>query len=382
MEIFSAKNLAILCALLLVYSIYSQLSYSWLQSSSSQKISSLSSSLDAALKNSSSLYSSLQFSQKQLEGTNSTLEKTSQELEQEKKLKEQALESLQQAEQNLSDANSQLVQAQQKAAEIKSDVFVLQKNLNESMAWFRQNSALIKNSSWDVGIFLKRIRSDCIRDSTLNLACINYLNERTVLHLEYLNDSAAGEADHLQSLEQTISRRGGDCEDYALFFKAILQTLKSEGNGENLYLKGWVDPGPGEFQVWPQIRNPEMYVYISNATEKIFANLKDSTPYVICYTTDEYSGHCRIAFVNSSITLSTIQNLYGAQVYEPQNGRYAGTVGTDYIVCNSSQQQCYQTPGAITFVISDSDIIQITGTNWESYNDYLSQTSQIMSSLG
>ena len=373
-----SRILASICVFLIASGAYLYLALSDLQISTSNEISSLSSQLTSAQNNISTLQTQYSSAKSMLSKTEKELANAYQSLEQEKILKQTALDELKSTKENLSQTQLQLNAAQQKADGIKEEVQSLEKNLNASMSWFKQNSQLNSQDSWDIDIFLKRIRSDCILNNTLNLPCINYLNERTVLHLEYLDDLEAGETDHLQSLEQSIKRRGGDCEDYALFFKAIMQTLKSD---DDLYLKAWEPAQSGDYVVWPQVENPEMYVYYNNARGRIISNLKNSHPYVMCYTADIYSGHCRIALSENKLTSDTIQNLDGAQVFEPQTGKFGGTVGVNYFVCASTQEQCYQTPGAITLVISDSDIIQITDSKWVSYDDYLSQTEQISAIL-
>jgi hypothetical protein len=243
------------------------------------------------------------------------------------------------------------------------------------MSWFKQNSKLDPSYSWSVDIFLKRIRSDCIYNQTLNLACINYLNERTVLYLQYLNDLDIGEVDHLQSINQTIKRRGGDCEDFALFFKAILQTLKTN---ENLYVKTWEPSEHEQYAVWPQTKDPEYLVFYPKAQQKIISNLKNTYPVVICYTVNSVSGHCRIALSETKITADSIQNLDGAPVFEPQNGQYSGTIGTDYQICSKEFSDCKYFAGAITVVITDDDILNFNDSKWDSYDNHHEKVNEIL----
>lgn len=363
--------LAVLCALLLTYGVFMQFQYIDLQSDCKNQIHGLTTEI-------STLNSKLNSTLNSLEDTSAVLNQTQLELDSKIIILKFTQDKLEQTKQNLSQTKTQLIDTQSKVETIKEDVNELQRNLNDSMSWFKQNSVLDPNYSWDVDIFLKRIESDCIYENTLNLACINYLNGRTVLRLNYLSDLDAGEFDHLQSLERTIKRHGGDCEDYSLFFKAILQSLKSE---DDLYLKGWEDWDSSRYHIWPQVDNPEFYVYYEDATAHTFANLKESIPYVMCYTSNSNSGHCRIALSQNEINSSSIQTLNGAQVFEPQNGKYAGVVGENYFICAQTQQECYSTPGAITLLITQDDIIQITNSNWVSYNDYLLQTRQISAVL-
>jgi len=298
-------------------------------------------------------------------------------LEIEKIQKQTILDELEIVKQNLSRSEQLLEQSFSQAQQLKSEFVSLQNSINDSMSWFKQNSRLDKNHSWAVDIFLKRINSDCIYEKTLNLACINYLNERTILNLQYLSDSDTNQVDHLQSLNQTISRRGGDCEDFALFFKSILQTLKSK---DDLYIKTWEPSDSDRYSVWPQTDDPEYLVYYQNAQQKIISNLKDSYPVVICYTADLFYGHCRIALSRSKITSENVDTLDNSYVFEPQTGMYAGKIGENYFICQPKDKNC-KSLGEISIIITEDDILQFKDSKWASYDDYLSKTSIILSNF-
>lgn len=380
---YLAWEILIACAffmfLFMAASAYFYLNSQEIQSSCKESIFSLSSSLaktqgelNEAQTNYSAAKNSLLNAQHELELSKNYAQQTEAELEGTRLILNNTLV-------QLNSTSQQLEATQARIFEIKQELAIMEKELNSSMDWFRQNSQLPQNYSWEVDIFNQRIIEDCVYENTLNLACINYLNENTVLQLRYLEDLDAGEADHLQSVWQTISRQGGDCEDYALFFKAILNSIKA--SGANYSISTWIN-GDGEYRVWPKSPEAERYYYYTNANSLPVANLQDVNPYVICYVVDSYSGHCRVALSPAKINSSSqLYLLNGAAAFETQNGKYGGQVGRDYVLCASSQQACYNTPGSIILVISDDNIFSIQRGGWSSYSDYLPEISKFARDL-
>jgi len=279
----------------------------------------------------------------------------------------------------LAQANSELNGTMQKIQNAKKEIESLGESVNSSMQWFSDNSRLPQNYSWGVDIFLERIGTDCIWEGELNLACINYLTDRTVVKLDYASDI---EADHLQSIKQTLKKKTGDCEDYALFFKAILNSLKDSGKKEKI--KAWAPVNANsEFRVWPKGDDTATYLYYPNAGKAILAELDSTYPYVICYSTSQTSGHCTIALspnkINSSSQIYLIEN---STVFEPQNGRFLGKIAQQFHICSTDENNCYMSSNNIVVIISDDDIYRISGSKWESYSDYLQKLSQIGAEMG
>lgn len=367
-----SKIAIIACLLLALYAVSLNLHIAQIEESASIQIESLTESLSE--KASSLALARMEITT--LESLNSQLQKS---IAEQTALKESALADLNSTRKELSLVYAQLQEEKGKVSNVKDELLDLEKKINSSMSWFRENSFLNSSHSWSVDIFLQRVESDCIYDGALNLACINYLTERTILYIEYLDDSDLGVLDRLQSINETIMRRGGDCEDIALFSKALLQTLKSNNN---LLLKSWEPASDGRFIIWPQQETEDSYIYYQDARPKIIANLKDVYPYVICYTVDSFSGHCRIALSENKITSSSVDGLLGAGVFEPQTGMYFGRVGQEYSLCSAERENCQNIPNTITLAITENDIIKFSGSSWVSYQDYFSKTKGMMQDLG
>lgn len=280
----------------------------------------------------------------------------------------------------LSEKELQLNQSRQdleaqtaKVAAISTDLNSMEKNVNESIAWFRENARLPQNYSWSTGIFEQRILSDCVENEKLNLACIAYLMENTAFAIHYRTDSASsGKSDFLQSVKQTIDTGWGDCEDYSLIFKATLNSIKEKSPGVSPVA---FTSGDGEFRVYPkesvQLGPTEKYWYVPKARGVSLGNLSSLHAYVVCYTRDSNGGHCTVALTEQAIgSSSEIGKLTGARVFEPQIGMLLGTVGENFGIC--SADDCYYQGNVIRLVIADNDlyVFQRGGEGWVGYGDY------------
>jgi hypothetical protein len=143
-------------------------------------------------------------------------------------------------------------------------------------------------------------------------------------------------------------------------------------------IKSW-EEGDSKFIVWPQNPTSGTYSYYPNSQKKLIGNLQSSYPYVICYSVDSASGHCRIAISQNKInSTSQISLLEGANIFEPQNGRYTGVIGCEYQICTSNQQTCYANANSIVIIISDSDIYEVKGGNWTSYSKLYDESNTLL----
>ncbi|MFH1306975.1 MAG: hypothetical protein ABIH83_04975 [Candidatus Micrarchaeota archaeon] len=379
--LFAFLALSLITLIILsIYTIYLHAKIDHLTASYDSQVQNLTSRLGASQAELSSLQADYQSSQAELYETKTRLENTQKSLDEKTGQLSGTLNELSATQENLSQTEEKLRENEQRVGQIRSELNTLEQDLDSSMSWFRENSELPEGYSWNVDIFKERILSDCVDSNELNLACINYLNERTVVQIEYKSDISAGQEDHLQSIKETINREGGDCEDYALFFKALLNSIKNSYDSD-LYVKAWT-PGTGEFRVWPKNIDAVNYYYYANADAVLISNLKNSYPYVVCYSVDGISGHCRVAISEYNITQSSeLSLLEGAHVFEPQTGKFGGTIGYNYDLCDSSKSECYSTPGTIIIVISDDDIYQMENENWVSYSGYLLEISEIRGDL-
>ncbi|MFN3909990.1 MAG: hypothetical protein ACK4J0_02035 [Candidatus Anstonellaceae archaeon] len=256
---------------------------------------------------------------------------------------------------------------------IKQEYLNLLEKINNSMEWFSKNSYIPQNYSWNSDILLYRIKKDCFYKNTLNLACISYLMENTAISIKYKTDISAGKEDHLQSIVETIDRNGGDCEDYTLFFKALLNTLKKEKFNSTLELFTY---HPGRIYIfYPLYREPgDSYWYYSNAIAYPSLKLNESYFYGVCYLEKENEGHCIIAISKNKINNSKeIHLLENSDLFEPQNGAYMGKISK---INEQNIKACFyvdentESCDDIIILITDEDIYYKKENKFFSLNDY------------
>jgi len=251
--------------------------------------------------------------------------------------------------------------------------------IQSSMAWFNNNSFLTKNQN----VVLSYLESDCFNDTgvdcQVNLGCFYFVNDK-FLGLRYALDTETSSViDKLQSLESFYANRKGDCEDFALFYKAEYNSLIKKCGGKSVVLSSWVDKLGEKFYV-----NSASTWFLSSATSKVLLS-ENIYPVVVCgamfdLQSNQINGHCVVAFVNknivSSVDLSVIKS---AELVEPQTGKYLGFVGAEsgiYLIDSSSSNSSY-----IDTVITDSDFFIFRDGKWDSYSDFFFQLSESRSSL-
>jgi hypothetical protein len=214
---------------------------------------------------------------------------------------------------------------------------------------------------------MSKVENSCVKAGKVNLGCINYLMEED-LEFEYISETP----DRLYSLEDMLNKKnGGDCEDYALLLKAILSEIKNKNR--SLEVEAWSPIADEEYIIYEK---GDKYWYLEAYGVEI-GDLSETTPYVICYTTgrDEFglTGHCIVALSNSEITsISNVENLDGAKVFEPQSGLYMGNVGKNraFELCKEGDTECEMQPRSIHFIIANDDLYQFVDGEWKSYHQY------------
>ena len=283
-----------------------------------------------------------------------------------------------QTEQALNESKRDLAGQQQKAEALKSELSTLETTINSSISWFRDNAYMPGNYTWTADIFMTRIMSDCVDKGSLNLACISHLMENTAFAIHYREDIAAGSEDHLQSVKETIRLGWGDCEDYALIFKAILNSARKIN--ASLNIMAWQPAESGEFRVYPKETPGETGAFWVYSNAKAANMGSPSHAYVICYSVDESSGHCTVALSDVDVQESSqVPSLEGAYSFEPQSGRYLGKLGQSLSIC--TQSGCKQQGGKIWMVIADSDLYMYGDNGWQGYADYLLRAKETRGSL-
>jgi len=283
-----------------------------------------------------------------------------------------------QTEQALNESRQNLEGQQQKANALISELNQLENTINGSIAWFKDSAYMPENYTWTADIFMSRVMSDCVDKGNLNLACISHLMENTAFAIHYREDVESGSEDHLQSVKETIGLGWGDCEDYSLIFKAILNSARKKNASLNIV--AWQPAESGEFRVYPKETPGESGAFWVYSNAKAANMGSPSHAYVICYSVDEASGHCTVALSDIDVQSSSqVSLLQGAYTFEPQSGRYLGTLGESLSICTSGY--CKNTGGKIWMVISDFDLYIYGENGWQGYADYLSRVQETRGSI-
>lgn len=247
---------------------------------------------------------------------------------------------------------------------LAAEVAALEDSINESIQWFRENSFLPGSADW----FTYRVQNRCVKNKKLSLACVSYLMGQK-LGFMYISE----EGDRLFSIDEIISRRGGDCEDFSLFSKAMLNTLNAMN--EDAVVEAWSN-GSGRYVVYEEKEGTATTQWYVDGEAVELGELERIVPYVVCFAVDYRSGHCIVALSEKNITsVDELGALEGAALFEPQNGMYMGAVGSELMLCGSSVLDCERAPGRISFVISNNDLYQFSGGGWKSYHIYIQKAS-------
>lgn len=237
--------------------------------------------------------------------------------------------------------------------------------LQQSIDWLRENAALPTERPYSSARTV--IEDKCYKtkydDCLIDTGCFSYANE-VILGITYKTDEqVTGELDQMQDLVSFIQNKGGDCEDYALFFKAEWNHIIDKCVEERKEAK---------ITSWYRYK-------VNNARTAVdIANIPGTFKYptVICGYFKEKSetyGHCVIALTNRSITnISTIEYLVGAHVIEPQDGSYLGTVGSaEEDVALVSDEEAENDEAIISEIITDNDHFNYNETSGEWWSNQM-----------
>ncbi|MBN2477842.1 hypothetical protein JXB01_00965 [Candidatus Micrarchaeota archaeon] len=294
----------------------------------------------------------------QLNSTETTLSQTEEELN---STKEQ-----------LDETKTMLDETKDDFTSLKNEINEMQESIDSSIQWFKDNSELPSSS---ILLFTREVRDGCIEGETLNLGCVPH-----VMNLKLDFTYKTEYPDKLYSIKEMMENEGGDCEDYSLFLKAFLNTMKERY--ETLKLEAWKS-GPGEYMVYSD--DDGKYWYYEGRPFNL-GDLNALNSYVICYTTvyteELFEGHCIVAVSESEITSTEdITVLNNAETFEPQNGRYAGEIGDDFLICEEGEEFCQNDLNKISFVISDNDLYYFENGQWNSYERYKKSLSYMADNI-
>ncbi|MEW5996026.1 MAG: hypothetical protein AB1657_00315 [Candidatus Micrarchaeota archaeon] len=248
--------------------------------------------------------------------------------------------------------------------QLRMEIQNIEESINSSIQWFRDNSELPRT----MNSFFYDVDSGCVERGRLRLACVPFLMEKE-LGFVYKSEFP----DKLYSLVEMVHNNGGDCEDYALYLKAMLNRFRNAG--ADLQLEAW-DAGDGRYIVYTE---GDMGWYVEGSPHPL-GTLQELNPYVICYTTaftgSGFDGHCTVALSEKKVdTAAELGNLYGVETFEPQNGEYLGRIGEALRICGDGEAGCGTEIGSIIFVIADDDLYQFMDGEWKSYKLYGDEAS-------
>lgn len=236
--------------------------------------------------------------------------------------------------------------------------------IQSSLDWFSSNSVLGNHEN-----ILLNLKSSCKKETSkvcqINLGCFHLVNSEFI-NYKYKDDLITSNvSDKLQTISEFIKNKGGDCEDFSLFFKAEYNSLIESCNGKKPTLFAWVEKKGSRF--WSNFDNTW---YLENATQK-YLDKNNVFPVIVCGSifdpnTGQVNGHCVLAFANKKIVSSEdISVLNSAELIEPQTGGYLGFVGNDsgiFLVSNDSVHSSF-----INTLITDNDFFIFSNNEWSNY---------------
>ncbi|MBW2967091.1 hypothetical protein KY362_01250 [Candidatus Woesearchaeota archaeon] len=245
-----------------------------------------------------------------------------------------------------------------------------ERDIKTSMDWFNENSELDHDNAKTY------LNIDCVAEEDagcfIKTGCPWLVNHEK-LGLSYKSDVyTSGETDKLQSLSEFVDSDGGDCEDYALFYKAEWNYMMSKCKSEDIFVESWVHADLGRHWLdW------DKDWYLDNART---VRIQVRYPNVVCGSIYDFklggvSGHCVIAFTDSPIEdVGDMDLLDEAVLIEPQNGMYMGRINSDSginLIMDGEPTTKYAS--YIFVVITDSDYFSYSEADkeWQSYSAFL-----------
>lgn len=261
-------------------------------------------------------------------------------------------------------------------SKLKFELNDLEETINDSVKWFKENSNFSEKflENDDILSFLSRVKTKCIDGNSINLGCLVFQMEQR-LDFKYILE---GE-DKLYSLNEIVENKGGDCEDFSIFTVALLNYLKSVYSFNGLELISWKEKLGSQFTI---DKTDNSYWYISNAEPYPIGGLDDVNPTVICYTVhcaeNICEGHCVVGLSEKGLTTTTsLTNLHGSKLFEPQNGQYLGKIDGKYTLCETDILACDKKPNHIWLVIGNDDLYIFKDNVWTSYKYYLTTIEKL-----
>ncbi len=128
--------------------------------------------------------------------------------------------------------------AENKIELLSNQMKEFEQQISESLQWYRSNAILSDNK--EQSKVKSKLDFYCVKEDqdtcTVRLGCFWLVNQE-FLGLRYKYDIlSVDDWDRIISLDEFLKNGGGDCEDYALFFKAQLNYVLDECRGRDIVL--------------------------------------------------------------------------------------------------------------------------------------------------
>jgi predicted nuclease with TOPRIM domain len=270
-----------------------------------------------------------------------------------------------------------------------------EKNLQDSMSWFRANSNLSGiNDRLKEEQVQYNLHDNCYRIEggmcRIKTGCLWVVNEH-YLGLSYRTDIETTHTnDTLLSLQDFVRNRGGDCEDYSLFYKAEMNYIVgkcTEGGipQSSIALEGF-KPGGSEDYFLDFKTEYETRYYLPRTLPAVLKN-GYIYPVEVCgsiydLNQDNVTGHCIIAFTRNRITsvdeVHTELNL--APMIEPQTGEYMGLVNdASSRIYLASDSAMGEKDSYIYMLVTDGDLMLFDEEKraWVDYSGFSKELAEL-----
>lgn len=251
-----------------------------------------------------------------------------------------------------------------------------EEKINESMGWFSLNSNIENMNNSLKKSIQDDIKSECYRivfdECRIKTACFYLVNDE-FYGLRYLTDvSLYKKNDKLASLEEFLSNKGGDCEDYSLFYKAQINYVLGKCKDKRIVLESYF-PSENGARYFVNFRE----TWFIRDVEVKELEQGNTYPYVVCYLTEPSLGHCVVAFSRYKINSSDqIYLLDGAELIEPQDGSYLGEIGKEIrLPVNPNQIN------ELMIVINNNDLYSFDENGWTGYQDFKTRINEMRNEL-
>ncbi|MFH1235249.1 MAG: hypothetical protein V1493_06565 [Candidatus Diapherotrites archaeon] len=244
-----------------------------------------------------------------------------------------------------------------------------------SIEWFQENAALHETERQTLA--KTSLESRCFSVSaqgcSVKTACLYLVNStQEYLGLSYIWD----QGDRLTPVAEFLAKKGGDCEDFSLFFKAELNHFLekcADAGQKTISIEAWVEAEKPTAKYWIDRQNQWYLEGVQNQALKAGRVF----PAVVCgniydLQKKEVSGHCVVALTKKRISgvSDVFTELDGAPLIEPQDGSFLGNI-------NEASSGVYLNKGGdpakhdsfIYWVITDNDfyMFEEESAEWAGY---------------